>query len=321
MGMNEQVHNQSERVAAMVARLARLVRARFRGELRFIPFTKSDPEHCEIRERLLRAAPLKLGEAWIFPVMLSYQIVGCAEVKGMSSISEREAAELADLIELYLDATLALTDRVEALGLTEEQLKRAALESANSNVIHFRRPADAATLKSRSDSSAGAEGNTIALSPRRPLGFALASLIEGSSHGELKAAALELHELSGRYAFLFLSDLEWETAAELKELGPVTLYIPDVTKLNAQEQAQLAAYLNTVPSVMQPQLIVGTLKPLAELRDDEALAADLIRHLSTFHMRIDRPLADYQRDGIAKFFFASLTRGGPGDGNQRGPLN
>ncbi|MGE0764644.1 MAG: hypothetical protein AB7N80_15315 [Bdellovibrionales bacterium] len=280
----------------MIEKLSQLLRVRFGAQL---SYQKLSSHQRELRDQLLRQAPLQQEDQWLFPVFSDYQLVGCAVVTGVTKRLDELSVELSEFVELYLDAAVALTDQLELLDQIEHQLNRNAVEAGGGgNVIPLRRP-----LVDPQDPIV-----TPRLRRRARIGFALPCLLEGPSQDDLKRLALELHELSGRYAFVYLSDLNWNKASDLKGLGPVTLYVPDITTLTLDQQIALTEYLRLHPSVEQAQIVAGTLHPYSDLRQSGALTMDLLHFLSVCYLKMDRPFCEYRREGIIEFFFGSLIR-------------
>lgn len=292
--MMESENNLGSKVDALVGKLARLVQSRFNCELKYVALGTSESD-LALRNNLLKTVPYDHNGAWLFPVYKCFRVVGYAAVTGFAGANDKQLQQLADLIELYLEPALDMTDKLDTLTQVERQLTRANEDhGGGTNVIPLRRPTGETTgVRTRS---------------RARLGFALPCLIEASTNEDLKAMAMELHELSGRYAFVYCHDVAWKFAEDLKDLGPVTLFIPDITALSMDEQLKLLKYLSSSPSVDEPQLITGALKSYSELRAEELVLPDLLHRLSVCFLRMDRPFRDYRRDGVVEFFFGSLIR-------------
>jgi len=287
-------NNRGSKVEALVAKLAKLVQSRFSCELRYVALGTSEADLI-LRENLLKTVPYDHEGAWLFPVYKCFQVVGYAEVTGYAGTSEEQKRRLANFIELFLEPAIEMSDQLDTLKQVEEHISRADEDyGRTNNVIPLRRPT--------------VEGTGIKTKPRARLGFALPCLVEGPTAEDLKAMAMELHELSGRYAFVYCQDVKWKFAEDLKDLGSVTLFIPDITALTFDDQLKLLKYLSSSPSVDEPQVITGTLKTYSELRSEELMIPELLHRLSVCFLRMDRPFAEYRREGIVEFFFGSLVR-------------
>lgn len=282
-------------VNIMIEKLGRLLRARFGAEL---SYQKFGPEQQELHDQLLIQSPLKQADKWLFPVFREYQLVGCAILTGIDQPLETMSEQLSEFVDMYLDAAVALTDRVDLLDSIERQMNRSSIDAGGgANVIPMRKP----TIELPDHS-------IPRLRRRARLGFALPCLLEGPTDDDLKHLALELHELSGRYAFVYLKDLAWSKAADLMGLGPVTLFIPDIAKLTLQEQIALTEYLQSRPSVGNAQIVAATVRSYADISQSGAVTMDLLHLMSVCYMKMDRPFREYRREGIVEFFFGSLIR-------------
>ena len=282
-------------VDTMLAKLSKLLRVRFDAEL---CYKKLEPADRALHDQLLSQSPLKQDEKWIFPVFREYQLVGCAIVTGIGQPLTLIPEQLVELIELYLDAAIALTDRIDMLEQTEKQIHRTRKEEAHGqNVIPLRKPAP--------------EGFNPAESFLRrlsPLAFAMPCLLEGTCENQMKQFAVELHELSGRYAFIYLSDLDWSRASDLDGIGPVTLYVPNLATLTLPQQLALTDYLKSRPGAEQPQVVAATLRSYSDLRQSGLVTMDLLYLVSVCYMKMDRPFREYRREGIVEFFFGNSAQ-------------
>jgi hypothetical protein len=281
------------KIDAVVGRLAKLVRLRFGGELQFNKFVSSSADHSSLRETLLKNSPVCLKDSWYFAVFRQFEMVGFAEVRLAARPDENTLNQLADLIELYLSSVVSLADR--AMELEEEENLALRLLEGQDNVLPLK----------RNRSMPGV------LEPLRPrFGFAVSCSIEGSTFDDIRKLATEIHEYSGRSAFVYFSDLMITMPRELLELGPVTLFIPDLAELNIAEQKLLAQYLCVRPGLDRPQIVAGTLTPLNDLRASGTVLRSLTEELGRCVLRLERPFEEYQKQGIVNFFFSALVHEG-----------
>ncbi|MGE4132686.1 MAG: hypothetical protein AB7F86_13665 [Bdellovibrionales bacterium] len=134
-------------------------------------------------------------------------------------------------------------------------------------------------------------------------------LIEALSVSEVHRLVTELHSHSGRMIMLHFQDVEEShrlSAQHLVELGPVTLFIPELSLLSQKEQSSLFEMTRT-PIHRRPILMVGTTKPYAELRTDPSLRLDLVMHLSRVFIKMTRPFREYKDKGLIQYFLDSLA--------------
>lgn len=278
----------------LIEKLSHILKLRFGVTL---SFERLDSKQYELKERLLRESPLSDEGYWLFPVFSDHQMVGCARIHGLED--RPLSSQLSEFVELYLDSAVALTDQIELLDMIETQLRTSEVNREAANVIPLRRSSLTETIKIPA---------TKALRRRSRVGFALPCLLEGLSHLDLKHLALELHELSGRYAFIYLEELTWTSTADLKGIGPVTLFVPEIATLTLQQQIALTEYLRSRPNVDEAHVVMCTLKPYAELRASGKVLAELLELVSVCYLKMDRPFREYRREGLLEFFFGSLIR-------------
>lgn len=270
-------------VHTMIEKLCKLLKMRFDAELSYKKLTQADHS---LYTKLLKESPIQQNGKWFFAVYREYQLVGCAIVTGLKKPLNTMPEQLAEFVELYLDAAVALTDRIEVLDQIEQQMR--GLHTIENNVIPLRK-------------QAANEGLPLLLQRLRPLAFAMPCLLEGSNDIDLKQFALELHDLSGRYAFIHLSDLIWSHADDLKNIGPVTLYIPNLATLSLSQQNALVEYLRARPDREQAQVVGAIQTGYYELRQSGLVLLELMHLMSVCYIKMDRPFREYRREGIMEF--------------------
>ncbi len=287
-------------VQSLVTRLAKIIKARYDAEISFSWLSDLSPES---RAALVSETGSVKGSteaplSYVFPVFSHYRLVGQVVVKGPRGLNSSKAEdEMRDLVELFLDHNLALSDQIETLDMIQSQLESAQASVDTDNVIPIRRSKTNPELK-----------GALRSKPKPRIGFALPTFIEGLSYADMRNLALEIHELSGRYAFLHLSDLAWTSRDELADLGPITLYVPDIGLLTFEEQRKLGEHLRSRPGVDTPQFIFGSLSTYKELRESNLVDSPLLEAVSVCRLIMDRPFIEYKKAGIAELFFSGLVR-------------
>jgi Sigma-54 interaction domain len=85
-------------------------------------------------------------------------------------------------------------------------------------------------------------------------------LIETKPDFPLHRIAVEIHQMSERWALVNLSDLPsdiLDSRESLEELGAVSLFIKNLESLSVEQQIRLAEYLATKPGMDMPHIIAG----------------------------------------------------------------
>lgn len=264
-----------------------------------IEYVSVSPANAHIRDELLKNSPLKKNEEWVFAVHTLKSIVGWAIVKCDQLNDDKLREKFIDFIEVFLEAPFEMSERIKTLEEIEVTLNRQFVEAGGgSNVIPFR----------RENSIIENDHSVVSLRPKTPLGFSVPLLISGQSEIEIFKMALELHELSGRFAFVHLKDIDLSDQRELLNLGPITIFIPNIENLDLDLQQKISTYLSSFPSVLNPQIIVGSLLASQQLASRASIDRRLLSKLQSCHLKMDRPFREYRREGIFEFYLASLVQ-------------
>lgn len=134
-------------------------------------------------------------------------------------------------------------------------------------------------------------------------------LIEAASYGELFRMAFELHLRSARSIFLSWHDIDPGSRQKphvLLELTACTIFIPDVTRISAFEQNAILSVLRAVADE-KPLFMVGTHAPYAELQTLSSLNKDFLNEISHAYLKLTKPVAQYKREGLIRYFLESLS--------------
>jgi hypothetical protein len=264
-----------------ILKLNRILQGLVSCELEFQPATELSAQEWNSRELALvrvneEGAPQFLeGEstgAVGFPVNVQGSFAGLAVVRGLQGARSAQLMQLAELLTHVLESSMTRSERGDDLRVIEERIR--VLESENGTdkkVVQLRR----ARLQ---------EELTVDDIPEtaEPIDSPVTStplLIETKPGFPLQRIALEIHQMSQRWAFLSLESLSptiFESREELKELGGITIFIEDLTKLSSTQQLRLAEYLSTKPGKDLPQVVAGITEANAKLRADGRLLPRLI---------------------------------------------
>ena len=190
------------------------------------------------------------GSSFGFPVNLQGSFAGLAVVKGWTGARPRQLVLLAELITSLLERGLAQEEKKDRLRVIEERLM--LMSHTPSNVIPLK-PARFGKVLQVTETELP---EPLELSPLTSLPL----LIETKKEFPLHRIAVEIHQMSNRWALVNLSDLPsdvLDSREGLKELGAVSLFIKDLEALSTHQQLKLAEYLATKPAGDMPHVIAG----------------------------------------------------------------
>jgi hypothetical protein len=223
-----------------------------------------------------------------FPVNLNGAFAGLAIVHGWVNSKPRRLILLAELLSLTLESGLQQEERRERLQLVEHRLK---LLDENSNVLPFRQSGHGRILPLVDTTSVTAEP-----APTSPL-TTLPLLIETASGFPLNRVAIEIHNLSTRWALINIEDLPadiFDSREGVEQLGAMTIFIRDITLLSYRQQQRLLEYLALRPPGNQPipHIIAGICEPIDEAILSGKLIAELTEIFSVSTLKWDNKTPD-----------------------------
>ncbi len=130
--------------------------------------------------------------------------------------------------------------------------------------------------------------------------------LEGQTATTNKKVALQLHELTGRWAFVPFNDIKGQlhSSFDIAKMGEMTIFIENIETLNAAEQELLLEYLGEEHASDEPLIITSSSLNLEELAKTEGLAANLIDEASVNCFEVDRaPLTTQGLKEVLELFF------------------
>lgn len=208
------------------------------------------------------------SDAFGFPIRRNNQLMGLAVVKGFKDARPSRLLTLAELMAMVLDYGVRAGDRSEKLRIIEQRM---ASFNDSSNVIPLRPARFERVLQV-----------TELESPNEPAESPLLTsplLLVADAAFPLNRVAIEIHELSKRWAFVSIEDLPADVLSSresIEKLGGLTLFIRDISKLTTNQQLKLGEYLGRAMSDDTPFVIAGANESI----DDLVHAGKVLPHVS-----------------------------------------
>jgi hypothetical protein len=193
-----------------------------------------------------------------FPVRREETLIGLAVVHGFKDSRPQRLLILAELMAMVLDYGIRTGDRNEKLRIIEERI---AMLDETSNVIPLR-PARYERVLQLTETVV--QQNESIKSPllTSPL------LLVSTAGFPLNRIAVEIHQLSNRWAFVSAEDLPadiFNSREALEQLGGLTLFIRDISTLTTNQQLKLSEYLARSASDETPHVIAGANESIDDL--------------------------------------------------------
>ncbi|MNJ91201.1 hypothetical protein D3C87_88480 [compost metagenome] len=130
--------------------------------------------------------------------------------------------------------------------------------------------------------------------------------LEGVSENTNKKVALQLHEMTSRWAFVPFNDIKGQlhSSADISKLGEMTIFIERVEDLNDAEQELLLEYLEEERSPSEPLIVTSSRLKLSDLGRLETLKGHLMDEISVNNFEVDRaPLTSQGLKEVLELFF------------------
>ena len=236
-----------------------------------------------------------------FPVCIEGTLAGLAVVEGFSQARPAQLINLAELVSLVLEYGLMHEERVEGLRALEERTILG--QEKASNVIPLR------PVRSLHPDYSNVIEDFSSIRDVRPSSLTSTPLlIETKAGFPLHRIALEIHELSGRWAMFNIEDMPSDilnSREGLKELGAVTLFIRDLETLNVAQQLKLAEYLATQPSTEMPQVIAGLNGSTANPSETFGNSHHILPHLLSLFCISNLPWTAQTPDQVTREFIST----------------
>ena len=127
--------------------------------------------------------------------------------------------------------------------------------------------------------------------------------LEGSNETANKKVALQLHEMTNRWAFVPFNDIKGQlhSAADIAKLGAMTIFIENVETLVSAEQELLMDYLSESGHADEPLIITSSKLNLQNLT---GLSSQLADEISVNCFEVDRaPLSSEGLREVLELFF------------------
>lgn len=189
------------------------------------------------------------------PVYMHGRFAGLAVVRGRIEGSPLNPASFAELLSTLIELRMTSETRSSALISFEERLRIQEGFSGNVTPIRPTRLSQVRAWRNQLEENENRKTSKGQVNNIRMTG---PMLLEDMDPEDAKRVALNLHEISGRWAFLSISDLApetFESTDSLHALGGVTLFIEDLSLVTTSQQIRLAELLSRSPSDDSPTII------------------------------------------------------------------
>lgn len=237
----------------MFQRLSNLIKERFDAVITFTDFSSrlrvADAKTIAVVQRNTHSNMIVMGMDIVLPIRSGTNLFGYVTIFNGLNLDQLSIDQIRDVTDLLLTESCALQEKSHKLKILEHYL---------TGQMSFQ---DVIDLKTRLESEEMKYINPEIAILHDDMDSVFPILVESHSEDEAREFAVEIHRTSERSSFLTfepyliheLIDLE-----KIKELGPITLFVPNIRKLPLDIQYTLAAYLRSpTRTTLHPRLIVA----------------------------------------------------------------
>jgi hypothetical protein len=255
-------------------------------------------DHAHLLE-LVRGRSVSANGIMLMPIVINESLQGALRFP----LNERSRnQELGTLVRSIIETLGQKMGQIEQLDFHESTQEN--LNQKPSNVVF---------LKDRRTKNLQAKIQTDEAINSRPAKKSVMNfpfVIEALEAHDAFCMAVNIHEHSGRYAFLTIENLDaksFSSVEEFERLGPMTIYIDDIEGLDLNLQASIARCISEKTSSSVPQIILGTDESLRILKMSPMVNQSLLRKLTVGYLHMDQPFSAYKNGDLLRFFAESLS--------------
>lgn len=267
-------------VQSILVRMERLAKDRFDVDVEFI-FQGDD---CAQKEEWifskLKTSPFLLFETEsYFAIRIEKTTVGVVHVRG--SLSEAQAQMMMEIVELIVSSTLKAALDLSSLEMLEGKMQ---LLNPDQNVLRM----DQFQQKPKS------LFHLFTVPQYQPSPKRFCRLISHQDAEVRRKSAYDIHEKTGNFAFLDfreLSDDAFSSHESFAELGAITLYVEEISELNACMQNFISEYLSSNQWTQGPSIALGSSYLFSEPQLEFMVEPDLYTKLKSIASPTPPPLS------------------------------
>lgn len=235
------------------------------------------------------------GKDLHIPIRVNGNFLGTAVVPSADDLNSEKRTGVAQLVRMVLEPAMYkwYLDQKEA---NLEELSKAQPNLENIHLFGEELPSLDDILEEDKD-----------LPNQSPASELVSHLIhlDGRSENSNKKVALQLHELSGRWAFVPFADIKGQlhSSMDIARLGGMTIFIENAESLNEAEQELLMEYISEEHLPDEPLIITSSQKSLDEL-SASSLDPKFVDEISVNCFEVDRaPLTSQGLKEVLELFF------------------
>ncbi len=223
----------------MFQRLANMMKERFDTNITFTDFTSrlrvADVKAVTAVQRNPMASFIATDKDMVLPIRTESQLYGFITLFDGIYLKEAQLEQIRQVTDLLLTESCLLEDKAQRMKVVEHHIKT------------FNSLEDIIDLRTKmKDQEINFINPEISI-PHENLDSVFPILIESHSIEDAQELAVEIHRTSNRTSFLTYESYiasELTSVEKIKSLGPITLFIPNLSEVPLDMQMTLESYLH-----------------------------------------------------------------------------
>jgi hypothetical protein len=281
-------------------------------------------QHDLVSEIVAENRPLRFHDRTFFPLLINDTVEAVAMIDFPTMMDNSELGKIAELLQLVVDShELGLT-RLEEMEVLERNLSghdfagevNVDFETGREDLAVQMAPStqeESAISVADAASTIRRQGATTHAGVSIPAELA-PTLIESPHSTDAYKLTHELHVRSHRFAMLPLADLSPVTFADrdsILSLGPITIFIPELTEAPRMIQKEIANYYLATQDEsefeMGPVFVISSRLNRMQLAKSNLVNADLVRLISSNVIMMSHSFAHYKTRNLLDYICEALT--------------
>jgi len=277
--------------SAAIEKLQKLIKNRFGKLMKLRALTDIHNQEATKELRLL-------GEDLHIPLQQNDQFLGTVIIPEASDLKSESQQQISQMIRMVMEPTL-YSWFLERKENNLKQISTFSFSTENLDVFEDLLQDEASSFQEDDEVHVIGEDQSQLIS----------SLIHlsGKTDSMNRKVALQIHDMAHRWAFVPIQDMASSITDvnDLRKLGALTLYIPEVESLDPQLQKVIVDYLNQVQGPNEPLIITSSMKTTQEIGQCESLVPQLRSQALSNSFEVDQAPLSYQnlKEVLEMFFF------------------
>lgn len=238
---------------------------------------------CDLSALKSSDRPFIKGNDLHIPIQRNGSYLGTAVVPSAHDLAEAKQSDLSEMVKMVLEPSL-YNWYLEQRENNIRELSKVDVELDNVRVLGDSLPdEDELSLEELNEKHSSSLVSHIVH-------------FFGQNSTNIKKAALQLHELTGRWAFVPFESIKGQlhSSLDIARMGNMTIFIEEVANLNKSEIELITTYLEQDVHVDTPLIITASKESIGNLRNSE-IDPNFVDELEISEFEMERAPLEHNR--------------------------